>query len=58
MFHEGEQNHGEYDVVQCVPGAGTPGCVDCDAGADPRDCVHEIVGKFPLSEAMHKCNDR
>ena len=45
MFHEAEQNHGEYDVVQCPKG--TP----------PSECVHEVVGQFPLSEAMHECTD-
>lgn len=45
MFHEAEQNHGEYDVVPCA------------AGTAPEDCIHEIVGQFPLAEAMHACTD-
>ena len=44
-FRQAEQNHGEYDVVQCPKG--TP----------PSECVHEVVGQFPLSEAMHECTD-
>lgn len=46
MFHEVEQNHGEYDVPKCK--AGTP----------PEECVHTIVGHFTLQDMMRECHDR
>ena len=46
MFRETEIAHGEYDVPACAKGTPT------------NKCIHTVVGRFQVQDAMRKCQGR
>jgi len=46
MWHQTEENSGEYDVVGCP--AGTP----------PQECVYQITSHFTVQEMVQECDVR